>query len=126
MKNKEQIINTLTFLSPATKDYLRIFCPQLASDEFFQSVEVECKRLVLTRIKEHDNMLSSTAEENKKAKALIERIKYFHSYSLHKGARMRFTKNEFDYGMNRLEEEEQKKVIQWLEDNGGIDKYILT
>ena len=124
---KKSVVNSLVFISSFTRDVLRLHCPEIANPELFEELELYCKNLVLTRIENHRRVVEDAKARGVTAENLIQRIKHYFSYAeLKQAPKMRFTKKEYEEGMSRLSDEEKVKVEKWLEDNGGLDKYIFS
>lgn len=124
---KQTLVNSLVFVSPLTRDVLRLHCPEIANPELFEELELYCKNLVLTRIENHRRVVEDAKARGVTAENLIQRIKHYFSYAEQKQTpKMRFTKKEYEEGMSRLSDEEKVKVEKWLEDNGGLDKYVFS
>ena len=124
---KKSVVNSLVFISSFTRDVLRLHCPEIANPELFEELELYCKNLVLTRIENHRRVVEDAKARGVTAENLIQRIKHYFSYAeLKQTPKMRFTKKEYEEGMSRLSDEEKVKVEKWLEDNGGLDKYIFS
>ena len=124
---KQNVVNSLVFVSPHVKDVLKLQCPEIANPELFEELELYCKNLVLTRIEKHRRVVEDAKARSATAENLIQRVKHYFSYAeLKQAPKMRFTKKEYEDGMSRLSDEEKVKVEKWLEDNGGLDKYIFS
>ena len=124
---KQNVVNSLVFVSPHVKDVLKLHCPEIANPELFEELELYCKNLVLTRIEKHRRVVEDAKARGVTAENLIQRVKHYFSYAEQKQTpKMRFTKKEYEDGMSRLSDEEKVKVEKWLEDNGGLDKYIFS
>lgn len=124
---KQTLVNSLVFVSPLTRDVLKIHCPEIANPELFEEIENFCKNFVLARIENHRKVMEDANVRGTTADNLIQRIKHYFSYAeLKQTPKMRFTKKEYEEGMSRLSDEEKVKVEKWLEDNGGLDKYIFS
>lgn len=124
---KQTLVNSLLFISPFTRDVLKNHCAEVASPELFEELELYCKNVVLTRIEKHRKIVEETKARGATADNLVQRIKHYFSYAeLKQMPKMRFTKKEYDQAIEKLNDEEKSKVEKWLEDNGGLDKYIFS
>lgn len=120
------IINHVTFISGHTKDILKNHCGSVCNEQMFQELESYCRKYVDSRVKEYLEKVSDSQLKAYSAENVVYSIKLHYDYSLQKNSpKMRFTKKELDSRMDRLNEVEKDKVIQWLNDNGGYDKYIF-
>jgi hypothetical protein len=99
----------------------------ISSDTLFKELDDLCHKYVEQKLIEEQERAAKAFAYSKTAAAVIERVDSFFSYSLVKNNhKMRLTKKEFDYMMERLTTEEQAIVQDWFETNGGYDKYIFT
>ena len=86
-----------------------------------------CQNFLLERKKQYDLFIEENKKKKPSADTLIWRIQHYYSYAMLKESlKMRFTKKEYEEAVGRLEEEEKQKVVQWLEEHGGYDKYIFN
>lgn len=124
---KQTLVNSLLFISPFTRDVLKNHCAEVASPELFEELELYCKNAVLTRIEKHRKIVEETKARGATADNLIQRIKHYFSYAESKQMpKMRFTIKEYNQSMSLLNDEEKAKVENWLELNGGLDKYVVA
>lgn len=124
---KQVLVNSLLFVSPFTRDLLKLHFSEIANPELFEELENQCKNLVLTKIDEYNRVAEAARARSKTAESVIGRIEHYFIYSQHKQSpKMRFTIKEYDHAMSLLDDIEKKKVEKWLEDNGGLDKYVFS
>lgn len=127
LEKQTALINGFMFVSPLTRDLMRLHCTEIANQETFEELENLCKNYLLTKIRSYNKMLKEAGEKSRTAESMIQRIRHYHDYAEHKQSpKMRLTKKEYDYGMNRLNDEERLKVEQWIDGNGGFDKYVFS
>jgi hypothetical protein len=121
------VLENVKYISIHTKDVLKIHCGSICNDSLFDELEALCKQHVQQKIEKYENALAESAKQSVKADSLIEKIEHYMTYSLMKNNhKMRLTRKEYDYGMNRLDEAEKHKVEKWLDNNGGFEKYIFS
>ena len=124
---KQAVIDNLMFVSPFTRDLLKMHLPHITNPEFIEELEKTCKSLVMNRLNEYNKLMEDMKERSIRAESLIERIQHYFSYAEHKNSpKMRFNMKEYQHGMSRLSDEEKSKVEKWLADNGGLDKYVFS
>ena len=127
MENSNLILNNTHFISSVARDVLSRHFPHLCDEQMFKELEDICRIHVQKRMREYQAMMNEKEALSKTAKSVIERIDGYFTYSLVKNNhKMRLTRKEYDYMMNRLSETEKLMVEKWLEDNGGLDKYIFS
>ena len=122
----EKMLAMNNFISVHTRDVLKQNDPAFFNQELFDTLEKLCRDYVLTRSQERERILEQAKANRFSAEILISRIKHYYNYSATKGAKMRFTKKELDQAFENLSVEEQQTVLTWMQDNGGIDKYIVV
>mgnify|MGYP003331721504 FL=1 len=127
MENSNLILNNTHFISSTAREVLSRHLPHLCDEQMFNELEDMCRIHVQKRMREYQAMMNEKEVISKTAKNVIERIDGYFNYSLVKNNhKMRLTRKEYDYMMNRLSETEKLMVEKWLEDNGGLDKYIFS
>jgi len=127
MENSNLVLNNTHFISSYARDVLKSHMPHVCDDQLFRELEDMCKFHVQKRMRDYNIMLQKKAELSKTAESVIERIENYFNYSLHKNNhKMRLTRKEYEYSMGRLEVAERMAVEKWLDDNGGLDKYIFS
>ena len=127
MENSNLVLNNTQFISSYARDVLKRHIPHICDDQMFDELEDMCKIHLQKRMREYQTMMSEKEVLSKTAKNVIERIDGYFTYSLMKNNhKMRLTRKEYDYMMDRLSESEKLTVEKWLEDNGGLDKYIMV
>ena len=118
--------NQIQFISGFTKTVLENrfhFC----NKEMFQHMEEMCLAYFLEQKRKHEETLEYQKDRKPLAEDVIQRIQHYYYYSTHKQLpKMRFTKKEYEEAVGRLDEEEKQKIVQWLEEHGGYDKYIFN
>lgn len=120
------VLDNVNYISTHTKDILKMHCGSICNDSLFAELEQMCKSYVLDKFHNQEALIEQTKNNQFKSETLIQRINHYYSYSQIKASpKMRFTKKEYDDSMSKLNETEQNKVKQWLEENGGYDKYIF-
>ena len=126
MQQNFSLIDNVNFISIHTKDVLRNHCGSVCNQELFDELEAICREHVNNKVNKYLQNYEKNKSEAAKAETLIGRICHYYGYATHKQSlKMRFTKKELEEGLSRLSEVEQKKVMQWLTDNGGYDKFIF-
>ena len=127
MENSNLVLSNTQFISSYARDVLKRHIPHICDDQLFSELEDMCKIHLQKRMREYQAMMNEKEILSKTAKSVIERIDGYFTYSLVKNNhKMRLTRKEYDYMMNRLSETEKLMVEKWLEDNGGLDKYIFS
>ena len=122
-----KILNNINFISSLAVDVMKRNYASISSDTLFKELDDLCHKYVEQKLIEEQERAAKAFAYSKTAAAVIERVDSFFSYSLVKNNhKMRLTKKEFDYMMERLTTEEQAIVQDWFETNGGYDKYIFT
>jgi hypothetical protein len=118
------LIENIKFISPYTRDVLKSHYPEFCKTDLFDELEKLCRETVMSRYNSVIFAQQEAKERMPSAENVIFRIEHYYDYSLMKGSKMRFTKKELDQAMETLNPEEQEKVLKWMNDNGGFDKYI--
>lgn len=122
-----RVLNNVGFISSLATDVIKRNYASIATDKLFQELQELCRKHVEQKLIEEQQHAEKAFAYSKTAKAVIERIDGYFSYSLIKNNhKMRLTKKEYEYMMERLNDTEQSLVNEWLEQNGGVDKYIFT
>ena len=122
-----QILNNTQFISSFAMDIMKRNYASIANDELFRELDALCRKHIEQKLLEEHKMMEKAFAYSKTAQAVIERIQSFFDYSLLKNNhKMRLTKKEYDYMLERLNGTEKSLVDEWLEQNGGFDKYIFT
>ena len=122
-----KVLNNINFISTLAVDIMKRNYASISSDALFKELDELCHKHVEQKLLEEQERATKAFAFSKTAAAVIERVDSFFSYSLVKNNhKMRLTKKEFDYMMERLNQNEQALVQEWLETNGGYDKYIFT
>ena len=126
MHQNFSIIDDIDFLSIHTKDVLKNHCGAVCNAELFAELESICREHVNKKVEAYLQRLQEAKRRGILAETLINRIQHYYNYAMHKQSpKMRFTKKEYEEALSRLCEEEQNKVTDWLNNNGGYDKYIF-
>ena len=122
-----QVLDNVSFVSFDTKSILKSHYYSIVNDELFAELEQLCRERVIKAFDKYDACVETNKDARTKASNLIHRIKHYYDYSTYKESpKMRFTKNEYESSIQLLSQEEKDKVICWLEENGGYDKYIFS
>lgn len=125
MLNKS-IIENSNFISFYTKNVLKNHCGIICNEKMFQELEEMCRNFVKSKVEEYENYLENSKKNRYSADRLIQQIEHHWNYANNKQSpKMRFTNKEYEQGMSLLNETEQNKVVSWLQENGGYDKYIV-
>ena len=112
----------MEFLSGYAKIILEQNHP-FCNKDILQQMENMCEEFFLKKKEEYESRVAYKPS----ADTLIQRIIYYYGYAMQKESlKMRFTKKEYEEAVERLDDVEKCKVIQWLSDNGGYDKYIFN
>lgn len=127
MKDAENLINHFMFVSPYTRDLLKMHYTNVANEQLFEDLERMCKEFLLTKIQENDRLMKEAREKAATADNVVQRLLHYFSYAeLKKSPKMRLTTKEYNQSMSLLNDEEKVKVENWLELNGGLDKYVVA
>lgn len=122
-----QTLNHINFISTLAVDIMKRNYASVATDELFKELDKLCHKYVEQKLIEEQQIAEKSFAYSKTAQAVIERMEAYLNYSLHKNNhKMRLSKKEYDYMIERLNDVEKTLVGEWLETNGGFDKYIFT
>lgn len=122
-----KILNNTHFISSLAMDVMKRNYASIASDSLFNELNVLCRKHIEQKLLEEQKMMEKAFAFSKTAQAVIERVQAYFNYSLVKNShKMRLTKKEYDYMMERLNDTEKGIVEEWFDSNGGLDKYIFT
>lgn len=95
------------------------------SNEWFDKLERDIQRQVAEQISAHNTYIDDLRRESKTATYVVNAIHKFINYADSKGSiRMRMKKSEFDYMMKNLDEDEVRKVMNWIDSQGGFDQVL--
>jgi hypothetical protein len=122
-----EVLNKMNFISTLAIDIMKRNYASVATDSLFKELDELCHKHVEQKLLDEQERAAKAFAFSKTAKAVIQRIQSYFDYSLVKdNHKMRLSKKEFDYMMQRLNSEEQALVHGWVETNGGFDKYVFT
>lgn len=112
----------MEFLSGYAKIILEQNHP-FCNKDILQQMENMCEEFFLKKKEEYESRVAYKPS----ADTVIQRIRHYYGYAMNKESpKMRFTKKEYEEAVGRLDEEEKQKIVQWLEEHGGYDKYIFN
>ena len=127
LEKQKALINGFMFVSPLTRDLMRLHCTEIANQETFDELENLCKNYILTKMHGYNKLLEEAGEKSRTSENVIQRIQHYLWYAEHKQSpKMRMTKKEYEHAMSRLSDQEKSKVDSWVADNGGLDKYMFS
>lgn len=97
------------------------------SNEWFDKLERDIQRDIQRQIAEqisaHNAYMDDLRRKSKTATHVINAIHKLIKYADYKGSiGMRMKKSEFDYMMKNLDEDEVRKVMNWIDSQGGFDQ----
>ena len=121
------VLNRIEFISTLAIDVMKRNYALVSTSELFDELNELCRNHVRQKLVEEQKRAEKAFAYSKTAQAVIERVDNYFSYSLVKNNhKMRMTSKEYHYMMDRLNDTEKAIVQEWLEQNGGLDKYIFS
>lgn len=121
------VLNKIDFISTLAIDVMKRNYALVSTSELFGELNNLCREYVRQKLIEEQKRAEKAFAYSKTAQAVIERVDNYFSYSLVKNNhKMRMTNKEFNYMMERLNDTEKVIVEEWLQQNGGLDKYIFS
>ena len=95
------------------------------SNEWFDKLERDIQRQIAEQISAHNAYIDDLRRKSKTATYVINAVHKLIKYADYKGSiHMRMKKSEFDYMMKNLDEDEVRKVMNWIDSQGGFDQVL--